>query len=248
MILVVGDSCRDVFIYGDCKRICPEAPVPVFNPLKEKVETAGMAGNVVRNIEALGEEVVFFRPVDVPIKTRYIDKKTNQMLLRVDEFDNCKRITKEELIQIKKMTKHTDTVVISDYNKGFLLEEDIECISSYFKYSFMDTKKILGSWANGVTFIKLNNTEYNVTKNTLDSIENIDEKLIITLGEDGCCYKGKIYPVTQKIQTMDVSGAGDTFHSAFTVEYMKSKDIEKAIMFAQECTNKVIMKKGVATV
>ena len=47
---------------------------------------------------------------------------------------------------------------------------------------------------------------------------------------------------------MKVSGAGDTFHSDFTVEYMKSKDIKKAITFAQECTNQVIMKKGVATV
>jgi len=30
-ILVIGDSCTDVFIYGDIERVCPEAPVPVFN-------------------------------------------------------------------------------------------------------------------------------------------------------------------------------------------------------------------------
>ena len=31
-ILVIGDSCHDVFVYGKCDRICPEAPVPVFTP------------------------------------------------------------------------------------------------------------------------------------------------------------------------------------------------------------------------
>jgi bifunctional ADP-heptose synthase (sugar kinase/adenylyltransferase) len=34
--LAIGDSCTDVFIYGRCERICPEAPVPVFIPVKEK--------------------------------------------------------------------------------------------------------------------------------------------------------------------------------------------------------------------
>lgn len=249
MILVVGDNCKDVFIYGDCNRMCPEAPVPVFNPSPlEEVYNDGMAGNVVRNIEALGEEVVFFKPIDTPIKTRYIDKKTNQMLLRVDMCDSCKRITQKEIKEIQKMNKHTNTVVISDYDKGFLLEEDIEEIVSAFEYSFMDTKKFLGSWANGVTFIKLNNTEYNKTRHTLDSIKDIEDKLIITLGDEGCCYHGKAYPVTEKIQTMDVSGAGDTFHASFTVMYMMTKDIDKSIQYAQECTNIVIKKKGVATI
>ena len=34
-ILVVGDSCTDIFIYGDINRLSPEAPVPVFNPVKK---------------------------------------------------------------------------------------------------------------------------------------------------------------------------------------------------------------------
>ena len=41
-ILVIGESCLDVFMYGECKRLCPEAPVPVFNPT-HKVENGGMA-------------------------------------------------------------------------------------------------------------------------------------------------------------------------------------------------------------
>ena len=48
-VLVVGDSCKDKFIYGECKRICPEAPVPVFKSLRT-VESGGMAMNVCNNL------------------------------------------------------------------------------------------------------------------------------------------------------------------------------------------------------
>ena len=55
-ILVIGDSCIDRFVYCDINRICPEAPVPVLNPIKV-VENEGMAGNVVKNLESLGATV-----------------------------------------------------------------------------------------------------------------------------------------------------------------------------------------------
>ena len=51
--LVIGDSCTDKFVYGQCDRICPEAPVPVFIPIKEKTN-GGMAKNVQANVEAMG--------------------------------------------------------------------------------------------------------------------------------------------------------------------------------------------------
>ena len=57
-ILVIGDSCTDIFRYGKVERLAPEAPVPVIIPEKE-TSSPGMAGNVVRNLEALGAEVDF---------------------------------------------------------------------------------------------------------------------------------------------------------------------------------------------
>ena len=39
-VLIVGDSCKDVFIYGDITRLSPEAPVPVFNP-RRTIENDG---------------------------------------------------------------------------------------------------------------------------------------------------------------------------------------------------------------
>ena len=55
-ILVVGESCRDVFKYGRCVRLCPEAPVPVFD-FVEQIQNDGMAYNVYNNIKSLGVNV-----------------------------------------------------------------------------------------------------------------------------------------------------------------------------------------------
>ena len=49
-IVVIGESCTDRYIYGDCKRLCPEGPVPVFSPLNV-VEQRGMAANTFHNLE-----------------------------------------------------------------------------------------------------------------------------------------------------------------------------------------------------
>ena len=63
-VLVIGDSCTDIFVYGDIKRVCPEAPVPVFNPTHQ-TENDGMAKNVVRNLEALGCDVEFISKCNI---------------------------------------------------------------------------------------------------------------------------------------------------------------------------------------
>jgi D-beta-D-heptose 7-phosphate kinase/D-beta-D-heptose 1-phosphate adenosyltransferase len=248
-MVVVGELCKDVFIYGDCNRICPEAPVPVFTPyFQHTISSDGMAGNVCSNLKVMGGNYIFIcNQNDNIVKTRYIDQKTNQMLLRIDESDSTPRILESQLDYIQHLSKDIECLIISDYNKGFLHEDDIALMSTWYKFVFLDTKKKIGSWANDVTFIKINEVEYNNTSDTIGDVVNIDDKLIVTRGDEGCMYGEITYPVSEKIQTVDVSGAGDTFHSAFAIEYMKSKDIVKSIEYAQACTNIVIKKKGVAT-
>ena len=51
-----------------------------------------------------------------------------------------------------------------------------------------------------------------------------------------------------EVPVKDLSGAGDTFLAGLVCEYIKSKNIELAIKFAQECTTIVVQKEGVATV
>ncbi|MEE3624788.1 D-glycero-beta-D-manno-heptose-7-phosphate kinase [Nitrospirillum sp. BR 11752] len=57
-VMVIGDVMLDRFVRGKVGRISPEAPVPVLRNAQEDVMLGG-AGNVVRNITALGGQVVF---------------------------------------------------------------------------------------------------------------------------------------------------------------------------------------------
>ena len=57
-VLCVGDVMLDDFVYGDVTRISPEAPTPVLTVGRSEVEIGG-AGNVARNIAALGAHCIF---------------------------------------------------------------------------------------------------------------------------------------------------------------------------------------------
>ena len=241
-ILVIGDSCVDIFRYGKVERIAPEAPVPIIVPERE-TSNPGMAGNVVANLKALGAEVDFITNKTEIRKIRYVCSKYNHLLLRVDENDTCEKI---DIVPFK--TGIYNAVIISDYCKGFLTEEDIEIISKSFDCPiFLDTKKILGNWAHNIDFIKINYHEYERNKEILKNDLILNNKTIVTRGKYGCDYQTKNYP-TVDVPVKDVSGAGDTFLSGLVIEYARSKDIDKAIQFAQECTTIVIQKSGVSTI
>ena len=253
-VLVVGDSCKDVFVYGDINRLTPEAPVPVFNPTKE-TSNDGMAKNVANNVEALKSQIFTITNSNSIRKVRYVDKKSNQLVLRVDEHDYCDRIDNDLLGKIKNNKCHLpilgetkfDAVIISDYCKGFLTEDDIKWICDNNKNVFVDTKKKLGEWIENVTYLKINSLEYGYNEEFLNEYYAVMDKTIVTKGNEGCMFQDKIYP-TQDVLVKDISGAGDTFLAGLVVEYIKSNDIGKAINFAQECTKIVVQKHGVSTV
>jgi bifunctional ADP-heptose synthase (sugar kinase/adenylyltransferase) len=104
-ILIVGDSCTDVFVYGDVTRLSPEAPVPVFNPLR-KTENYGMARNVANNVEALESVIYTITNKNSIRKVRYVEDKSNQLILRVDEHDYCDRIDDDTLSSIQDNKCH----------------------------------------------------------------------------------------------------------------------------------------------
>lgn len=53
VVVVVGDIMLDRYIYGAAARLSPEAPVPVLK-IEREAEMLGGAGNVARNLSALG--------------------------------------------------------------------------------------------------------------------------------------------------------------------------------------------------
>lgn len=88
-VLLIGDSCQDIFLYGSVERLNPEAPVPILNYKRTETRN-GMAWNVYNNLRAFGIEVYMLTNQEKITKTRYIDEKTNQQILRVDQEIQCK--------------------------------------------------------------------------------------------------------------------------------------------------------------
>ena len=247
-VLVIGDRCEDVFVYGRINRISPEAPVPVLQPTRE-LRNGGMSANVYNNLISLKVETTLIANKEKIIKTRYVDERSNQMVLRVDTNDECNQI--DEIIRMNICNnlynqEHYDAIVISDYCKGFLSSNDIELICKNNKNVFVDTKKQLGKWIQHATFIKINSFEYEKNYDYFN-VNGFVNKLIVTLGSEGCLYNDKSYPV-KEVSVKDVSGAGDTFLAGLVIGYLQHNDIELAIHFAQKCTTAVVQKHGVSTV
>jgi D-beta-D-heptose 7-phosphate kinase/D-beta-D-heptose 1-phosphate adenosyltransferase len=147
-VLVVGDAMLDRFVYGQALRISPEAPVPVIR-VEREVAMPGGAGNVVRNLTALGAAVAFVSVVGddqagsdltgliggqqgvepwllvqggraTTTKTRYI---AGQQMLRADreQADPIHERLAERLVRIAAdAVVATSVMVISDYQKGVL--------------------------------------------------------------------------------------------------------------------------------
>jgi len=243
-IIVIGEVCQDIFTYGEAKRLSPEAPVPVFIPSYQDINK-GMAGNVVRNLKAISSEYIIdsIHQVESIKKTRYIHQKSNHIFIRVDEGEE--NISPFELTPTNRdLIKNAYAVIVSDYNKGFLTEQSLLEISKLNNNCFIDTKKKFNpeTLAN-YRFIKLNENEF---KNNFTTDVNFLSKVIVTLGDRGATYMGKNYPTEAK-ETIDVSGAGDTFLSAFVVKYLDTFNIDIAITFANKLSSIVVSKRGVNT-
>ena len=154
-IMVLGDLMLDRFVYGEVERISPEAPVPVLRVGSEESMLGG-AGNVVRNLVALGAQCCFVAVVgDDAIgrdlismvgeeaniepyllvergrrsttKVRYV--AGSQQLLRADrETDRAiEAATCARIVDIVETgLEGIDAMVLSDYAKGVLTPEVIE--------------------------------------------------------------------------------------------------------------------------
>lgn len=242
-VLVIGDSCTDVHVYGTCSRLCPDAPVPVFLPEYTR-QNRGMAGNVYENLESLGIKTEIITNEDSVKKTRYVEKNTNHMIVRIDSGEEkIKRINNLHLVDFEQY----DAIVVSDYDKGFLTEEDIAFIAKSHSLVFLDTKKLLGDWASEITFIKINEVEHARTKHTLAGTTWSNNSLVVTRGSRGCAYRGEIFPV-EKVEIKDLSGAGDTFLAGLVAKYLESNDMRLSLKFANECATVVVQQKGVTIV
>jgi bifunctional ADP-heptose synthase (sugar kinase/adenylyltransferase) len=166
------------------------------------------------------------------------------MFLRVDSIDRVR-----PAFDINRVDWDVDAVIVSDYDKGFLTENDIHEISKRHSLTFIDTKKPINLQTfSDYTFIKMNEWEWELCEKAGAKYEEWADKLIITMSEKGCLYKDIVFPVNNDIEVRDLSGAGDTFMASLVYKYVNTESITDAIKFANECATKVVQKKGVTTI
>jgi D-beta-D-heptose 7-phosphate kinase/D-beta-D-heptose 1-phosphate adenosyltransferase len=229
-ILLIGDRCTDVYQFGTVDRISPEAPVPVFTHTNEE-SRPGMAANVLENLTVLGCDVNFISGTNSR-KTRLIDTRSKQHIIRIDHDEYC------DPVDVKTINfLMFDAIVVSDYNKGTVSYETVEELRKLYKGPiFVDTKKPDVHRFEGC-YVKVNSTEYS-------KLTSVCSNLIVTLGGDGAKMGDVVYPAP-RVEVSDVCGAGDTFLAALTYEYLSSNDIVKAIKFAIKASAITVQNLGV---
>lgn len=148
-VTVIGDVMLDRYIYGVVDRVSPEAPIPILRVERETAVPGG-AGNVVRNLTALGAAVAFVSVVGddqagsdltglvggqpgiepwmliegartTTVKTRFVSQ--GQQLLRADreQAEPLGAKLAERLLRIAGDTlAATSVTILSDYAKGVL--------------------------------------------------------------------------------------------------------------------------------
>jgi len=232
-VLLIGDTCIDTYIYGKVDRISPEAPVPIFVPHSQIVKD-GMAGNVAKNLEALGCNVNFLKG-KVSNKQRLIDERSKQQLLRIDHDE-----ISDPIDIVSELPNVYDAIVISDYNKGTV---SYDLITHLVKTTnvpiFVDTKKTDLSKLGGC-YIKINALEYSRATNL-----PMRKHLIVTHGDKGAEWNGIVFAAESAGDVVDVTGAGDTFLAALTYKFLETNDMAEAIKFANKSASITVQHVGV---
>jgi D-beta-D-heptose 7-phosphate kinase/D-beta-D-heptose 1-phosphate adenosyltransferase len=201
------------------------------------------------------------------VKTRVIAH--NQQVVRFDREDSKYvdgRILKGILSHIHAILNNYDAVIISDYKKGMITEDLVKGILKKTKSKNMfvavDPKVGHFDFYKGVSLITPNLMEaalgagmeimddISLTKAGQALLKKLSLKaVLITRGEQGMSLFEKnkvthIPTVAQKVY--DVTGAGDTVISAFTLAYSSGADMADSAIIANHAAGIVVGEVGTA--
>jgi D-beta-D-heptose 7-phosphate kinase/D-beta-D-heptose 1-phosphate adenosyltransferase len=175
-VVAVGDVMVDRFVYGEVSRVSAEAPVPILVRARESV-MLGAAGNVARNVAALGgqaaligivgedlaaEEARFLIGAQAgltgelivepgrPTTTKVRFASAGQQLLRVDHeaVDLASEAADNAVCAaIARMAQGAGAILLSDYGKGMVSDKVIAACLAAAKAG--DAPLIVDSKARG---------------------------------------------------------------------------------------------------
>ncbi len=297
-VLIVGDVMLDRYWWGSVRRISPEAPVPVVK-LERTSVAAGGAANVAANVVGLGAETFLIGIVGydaeatilakilnnsnisaqylISLENRQTSVKTriiahSQQVVRLDQ-ENTTPITEIEaeniFEKIEQVFEEADIVIISDYAKGFLVENLLSRLimkcNSGKKKILVDPKGKDYTKYKGATLLTPNQKEateacgleegeLNVVEKAGKTLQkNIStESVLITQGEKGMTLfqnDGETYrfdALARKVY--DVTGAGDTVIAALAVAIGAGLNFFEAAKLANIAAGLVVEQIGTTAI
>jgi len=213
-----------------------------------------------------------FRFVHRPTTSKMRIIAHNQQILRVDKEDNrpITEETEKKLIQyINQVIPGVDGIICSDYHKGILTEKVIKAVMHRAQKSqkpvIVDPKSSDFSLYKGATIITPNLKE--VARSVPIKIEDNEDlgraaeyllnltkaqAILITQGKDGMSLyqnKEKLVSIpTVAKEVFDVTGAGDTVISVFSMAVFVGFDYEEAAWLSNMAASVVVGKVGTAVV
>lgn len=170
-------------------------------------------------------------------KVRIVSKKSQMLRLDYEQRD-YKSNSKAIITSLKKIVDKFDVIIISDYQKGLLSQEVINYLGTLDKYVSIDIKPGSFTLNRNFSLMKPNFKEaFGIAKelgfegkceNSNENCESICNfiysiykiPLLVTRSEMGVSYfDGKLFQhmKTEISEVIDVTGAGDTCISIFSV-------------------------------
>ena len=217
---------------------------------------------------------VFLENRPTTVKTRVIAH--NQQVVRFDREDSKYvggKILKGVVDHIKSVSAHYDAVILSDYKKGMVSRELIDGIlrnsksrrsggSAAGRFVAVDPKIGHFDFYRGVSLITPNimeassgsGVEIRDEKTLLQAGRALMRKLgcaavLVTRGEQGMSLfekRGVTHIPTVARKVYDVTGAGDTVISAFTLAHASGASMEEAAVLANHAAGVVVGEVGTA--
>ena len=261
-VLVVGDTMLDRYWFGEVERISPEAPVPVAK-IGRMDQRAGGAGNVARNIAALGgqagllsivgedeaanelEKIVQSSGVQTflerdetiatTVKLRVLSR--NQQLLRID-FEE--KPSQDVLFQVADMIDFA-----REHNKPVLIDPKGDDYEKYAGAYLItpnrnELRQVVGSWGD----------EAELTEKAEALRRHLQlNAILLTRSEEGMSlYEPDhiSHQPTRAQEVFDVSGAGDTVIATVGLGLAAKLDLRQAMHIANAAAGVVVAKLGTA--
>ncbi len=243
-VVIVGDSCVDLYWVGVVSGLSAEAPVPVVKQTSS-LALPGMAGNVQKLLQDLGgveTQLVLGPNPHLPIKNRLVTEDGTQ-LARWDVEDWCTPIP--DGTTLIEDVGATSAVIISDYGKGAVDARLVKELRTFSEGSdvplFVDTKSDPFVWI-GLPNVTLfpNALEYAQWKAHYDWMPSV----VYKHGASGMTYleygEAKFSVPARATQVKNVCGAGDSVLAAFTHAIVTGRSPEDAMYFAADCAGSFV--------